>query len=68
MERGIVSVTQLVKWYADDFGATEHERLAWINQHLTGEKSAALSQLLAANRDYKIVYLPYDWGNNNKEN
>ena len=52
--------------YSVDFGDCPRDILTWITERASGEKKAQLSELLEKD-NYKIVYLTYDWGNNEKK-
>lgn len=58
-----VSLTELFKWYRDDFGTNNHQMLKWIADYLgTAEKE--LLQELIDTRSYKITWQDYDWSLN----
>ena len=55
----------LFKWYAEDFGNSREEILAWILEHLADpEKKQALKDV---GERPNVSYITYDWGNNAKE-
>jgi len=63
IEGNEVSLTQLFKWYREDFGANNHQMLKWIVDYLgTAEKE--LLQELIDTRSYKITWQDYDWSLN----
>lgn len=67
MDKGVVELSQLFKWYAEDFGTYKNEVLSWALSHTTDPvKKAALEEVMSKG-SVKVAYLPYDWGNNNKE-
>ena len=60
-----VKLSMLFKWYADDFGNSREEILAWIQDHLADPlKKQALKD---AGEGPNVSYITYDWGNNAKE-
>ena len=66
-DRGEVRLSQLFQWYRLDFGEEDGEVLRWILDHVTEPtKKKDLEELLAKNQ-YKVSYIPYDWGHNDKE-
>ncbi|XP_023325564.1 uncharacterized protein LOC111699192 [Eurytemora carolleeae] len=65
-DTGIINLSQLFNWYSVDFGDSPRDILTWITERASGEKKAQLSELLEKD-NYKIVYLTYDWGNNEKK-
>ncbi len=65
-DTGIINLSQLFNWYSVDFGDSPRDILTWITKRASGEKKAQLSELLEKD-NYKIVYLTYDWGNNEKK-
>ena len=71
-----IHLSMLFKWYAEDFGSNKKEILEWIHQNMAGDDTElSLKQQIAKmigekdveSIDYKIKYIPYDWGNNAKK-
>jgi len=62
IEKGLVMISQLFKWYATDFGGTDSAILSWITNHLPeGEIKQQSQQLRQATAVPKIAYTNYDW-------
>lgn len=61
-----ITISQLFKWYAVDFGKTNSAILSWIVNHLPeGEVKQQIQQLLGQNCVLpKIMYASYDWSQN----
>ena len=71
----------LFKWYSEDFGSDKTEILKWIYKNMAEEESVEkngvrsrkgqLGEILGENNaavsEYKLKYIPYDWGNNAKK-
>ncbi len=58
-ERGIVRISQIFKWYADDFGSSKAERLRFIAPFIYREQDRTY---LSDNAErVRVRYLPYDW-------
>ena len=56
-----VKVSQILKWYSQDFGANKEEVLGYIIKHVgEGERKRELQELLNGGH-FKLGYLPYDW-------
>lgn len=57
-----VSATPLFKWFGDDFGASETQRLTWIAKHLKdpADKKVALDS------DASLSFLDWDWALNER--
>ena len=66
-DRTEVRLSQLFQWYKVDFGEDDNQVLRWILAHVTEPtKKKEVEELLAQNQ-YKVSFIPYDWGHNNKE-
>ena len=66
-DRTEVRLSQLFQWYKVDFGEDDNQVLRWILAHVTEPtKKKEVEELLAQNQ-YKVSYIPYDWGHNDKE-
>ena len=76
----IIYLSMLFKWYAEDFGSNKTEILEWIHQNMVEESKSEnkelsrkqqLQKIIGGNNseslDYKLKYIPYDWGNNAKK-
>ena len=76
----IIYLSMLFKWYAEDFGSNKTEILEWICQNMAEESPTEDKELSRKNQiqkitggnnsdplDYKLKYIPYDWGNNAKK-
>ena len=66
----------LFKWYAEDFGANRKEILEWIHHNMAEDntelsRKQQIGKMVGENDtepiDYKLKYIPYDWGNNAKK-
>jgi len=64
MTKKEVKLSQIMKWYKEDFGKTKHEIVQWVVDNM-GEcpKKNQLKELLEGNH-FKLSHLPYDWGLN----
>jgi len=58
-ESGMVSLSSIFKWYANDFGRTMEERLRFVAAYLYDE--ADRDYLLDNVRRIKVRYQQYDW-------
>ncbi|XP_006819587.1 uncharacterized protein LOC102804375 [Saccoglossus kowalevskii] len=66
MSRKEIRLSKIFKWYKEDFGNTKQELVQWIHEHMNdGDKKKQIRELIA-DRNYKISYMPYDWGVNSK--
>merc|ERR1712105_355228 len=76
----IIYLSMLFKWYAEDFGSNKTEILEWIHQNMVEEPKSENKELsrkqqlqkiiggnISESLDYKLKYIPYDWGNNAKK-
>jgi len=66
VEKKTIKVSQLLDWYKEDFGTNQEEVLKWIGQYVSGSKKDELTSLVDGNQ-YKLSFIPYDWGNNEKK-
>ncbi len=55
------NVSSILKWFAEDFGATPQAGLAAVSQYLP-----PAGQALVASGDFQVSFLPYDWGLNER--
>ena len=51
--------TRIFKWYAEDFGETDKERLHFIRPYLYSEKDRRFLKRHAER--IRVKYRPYDW-------
>jgi hypothetical protein len=58
-----IFVSPILKWFAEDFGANQAERLRRIAPYLPDEPARRLATSGAA----RISYLEYDWGLNDRQ-
>lgn len=59
-----VTMSQIFKWYATDFGDTERERLEKIGGFLFGTQRETMRELLVLGDEFTVQYFPYDWNSN----
>lgn len=57
--RGQLGLSPIIKWFADDFGRSDQERLQYLAQFMPAEAGR-----LAASGSATISYLNYDWNLN----
>ena len=66
-DRSEIKLSQLFQWYQVDFGENSSEVVRWILDHVTEPtKKKDVEELLAKNQ-FKVFFIPYDWGHNEKE-
>ncbi|KAG1682031.1 Glutaredoxin 1 [Nymphon striatum] len=66
LEKNEASLSQIFKWYKEDFGEKNVNVLLWIHSHMfEGDKKNALSELIHA-KSHKVSYQHYDWSINSK--
>jgi hypothetical protein len=58
-ERRTVRLSRVFKWYGEDFGKTEAERLRYIAPYLYDEENRRFLNEKADSA--KVEYQPYDW-------
>ncbi|KAK3611987.1 hypothetical protein CHS0354_011647 [Potamilus streckersoni] len=64
MNKRQIKLSQILKWYQEDFGNNKEEVLQWISNHMgDGEKKSQLDELLKS-KNYKVSYMNYDWSLN----
>ncbi|KAJ8305746.1 hypothetical protein KUTeg_016291 [Tegillarca granosa] len=64
MSKRKVFVSQIFKWYREDFGNNNTELLHWIRDHAApGAMKDNLTELLDS-KNYSLSFMPYDWGVN----
>ncbi|XP_059099524.1 uncharacterized protein LOC131893495 isoform X1 [Tigriopus californicus] len=68
VEESTVYLSMLFKWYHKDFGKDKDEILKWIYDRITtdDDKKKQLGEVIQST-ECKVDYIPYDWGNNRKE-
>lgn len=68
VEESTVYLSMLFKWYHKDFGKDKDEILKWIYDRITtdDEKKKQLGEVIQST-ECKVDYIPYDWGNNRKD-
>ena len=54
-------LSKILKWYGDDFGSTESERLLYLAGHLPSEVANAIRENPGS---WRLEYMPYDWSLN----
>jgi len=59
-KEGTIRLSPILKWFAEDFGASQQERLATIAPYLPDEEA----RQLARSGDVEVSYLDYDWSLN----
>mmetsp|Transcript_56071 Transcript_56071/g.132079 ORF Transcript_56071/g.132079 Transcript_56071/m.132079 type:complete len:382 (-) Transcript_56071:160-1305(-) len=64
-EKGEVLLSEIFKWYKDDFTTDGKTLLQYIGPYLSAEKQAALAAMEQKGA-VKVGYQPYDWGLNSK--
>jgi hypothetical protein len=58
-DKGLIQVSEIFKWYADDFALDSGSVEKFLEKYLAPEKKTIL-----ASRRWKLVYIPYDWSLN----
>ncbi len=59
LQRGELGLSPIIKWFGEDFGRSEQERLQYLAQFMPEDAGR-----LAASGSATIKYLDYDWGLN----
>jgi len=67
-----VVLSKLFQWYRADFGESTNAMVKWVKKRVRDEtKRKAISEFLRKandeDRDVKVRFLPYDWGDNEKK-
>uniref|UniRef100_A0A8C9SEZ6 Zgc:152951 n=1 Tax=Scleropages formosus TaxID=113540 RepID=A0A8C9SEZ6_SCLFO len=65
--KGEVRLSQIFRWYKEDFGGTDMKVLSWIVTHMNESPKKSSLQALLATTNYKVNYLPYDWSTNSMD-
>ncbi|KAE8719820.1 Phytosulfokin receptor 1 [Hibiscus syriacus] len=60
LDRRIVSLTRIIKWFSADFGA-EKDVVKWVMNYVDATKAGLLMHLSADGGPVNIVYQDYDW-------
>ncbi len=61
----VIDMSSILKWYGEDFGATQHERLRYLMPYLGEADRARLAGLTdRALDEIRVEYRPYDWALN----
>lgn len=64
MSKKEVKLSQILKWYKEDFGKTKHNIVKWVMTNMGEcEKKRQLESLLEGN-SFKLSHHPYNWGLN----
>jgi len=71
-EGEVVVLSKLFQWYRADFGESTNAMVKWVKKRVKDEtKRKAISEFLRKandeDRDVKVRFLPYDWGDNEKK-
>ncbi len=59
LQRGQIGLSPIIKWFGEDFGRSDQERLQYLSQFMPADAGR-----LAASGSATISYLDYDWGLN----
>lgn len=63
-ENKVVKLSQIFKWYADDFGQSSTELLTWIHNAMgSSDKQQKLKKVMDGEK-ITITHLPYNWNLN----
>nr|CAB3262454.1 uncharacterized protein LOC100179648 [Phallusia mammillata] len=62
----LIGLSMIFSWYREDFGESAYEVLLWVKQHMADGKKKTEFVSLLDSKQYKLVYLTYDWGTNKK--
>jgi len=66
IQRKEVKVSQILKWYKEDFGSNKMEIASFVYKHMGDcEKRTQLNELINSG-SFKLSHIPYDWGVNSK--
>ena len=57
-----LKLSQILNWFADDFGSSQQERLEFIRPYVD-----AASQKLISSGNARVSYLSYDWSLNDQK-
>ncbi|XP_041359052.1 uncharacterized protein LOC121375589 [Gigantopelta aegis] len=64
MNNKTIYLTQILKWYQEDFGKDKAEMVSWVRDHVPeGEKRNHMSELIDGKK-YKVTFMSYDWSVN----
>ncbi|XP_077072838.1 uncharacterized protein LOC143723877 isoform X3 [Siphateles boraxobius] len=59
-----VKLSQIFKWYKEDFGGSDEKLLNWVFDHMGASEKKRNLQCLLSEGKVKVSYLPYDWSIN----
>jgi len=62
-ERGRLEVSPIIKWFAEDFGKSEQQRIALLSPYIP----ETIQKELANKKSVQLSYLPYDWNLNEQK-
>ncbi|XP_057314242.1 uncharacterized protein LOC130655492 isoform X2 [Hydractinia symbiolongicarpus] len=66
MKKKEVCVSQILKWYKEDFGSNKQQIVQFVHDNMGAcEKKTQLAELLKSS-NFKLNHIPYDWGINSK--
>ncbi|XP_014667662.1 PREDICTED: uncharacterized protein LOC106809184 [Priapulus caudatus] len=61
-----LALSQIFKWYREDFGSTNEEVAQWVYSHMEeNEKKVKLGDMLK-DKNVKVTFMPYDWSMNSQ--
>ncbi|CAN6481841.1 unnamed protein product [Victoria cruziana] len=63
LEKRIVYLTKIIKWFGADFGQ-DRAPLDWILNYLDATKAGLLTHILNGGAPFNTVYMNYDWSLN----
>lgn len=56
-----ITISMILKWYREDFGANNHQMLMWVCGHMAdGDKKRSLTSLLDQHQ-YRLKFQKYNW-------
>ncbi|XP_077981062.1 uncharacterized protein LOC144436208 [Glandiceps talaboti] len=61
-----IKLSQIFKWYKGDFARNTDELVEWVYNHMADSEKKSQLSVLIASKDYRVTFLPYDWGVNSK--
>ncbi|CAD7966893.1 unnamed protein product [Amoebophrya sp. A120] len=61
-----ITLSMLFKWYGQDFGETELDRISFVKKFLEEDSSAKIEEAIAKEWEIRLNYRPYDWSLNVK--
>jgi len=60
---GEVHLSSILKWFGEDFGGTDREKLDFASRYIASDAERAFLK----RDDLSVGYLDYDWGINDKK-